>query len=244
VRAAPALLLALARLLPGRARRAGGKRRPGILPRLLGGGPARGITAGAAALALLAARPAHAEDPAEGPREAPVVVAWRPIDEAAMRMGLLDPREWEQAVRAQGLVPVGAPAEYEIWTDVPVRAVRPAAPPPSGGPRAPAVGVAVPPDYAGMIAAAAQRWGLPAAAMVAVARCESGLRPGAVGPFRERGLFQFVAGTWASVRRAMGLSPDYAAAFDPAANIEAAMHLAARQGLGPWVCARRLGYVR
>lgn len=90
-----------------------------------------------------------------------------------------------------------------------------------------------------VIRQAAAQYGVNGDAMLAIAACESGLRPNAVnGPYG--GLFQFLASTWASNRKAMGLDPDDELRFDAHEAARTAAFKMARDGFGAWpVCGRK-----
>lgn len=69
--------------------------------------------------------------------------------------------------------------------------------------------------------------------MVAVAKCESGLRPNAVGPTSDYGTLQIHAPTWHDTAINMGYE-NYRT--DVAENIEFARHIYDVQGIEAWVC--------
>lgn len=82
-----------------------------------------------------------------------------------------------------------------------------------------------------IITAAATRYGQPAAAMLAVARCESNLDPTAVNSRSgASGLFQFLPGTWKTTPYASH------SIFDPWANANAAGWMWSVGRRGEWVC--------
>src|SRR4029077_6173407 len=82
-----------------------------------------------------------------------------------------------------------------------------------------------------MIYAAADKYRQNGDALLAVARCESGLDPNAVNSYSgASGLFQFMPGTWAGTPFA-AQSP-----FDPVANDQAAAWLYSPYGPGRWTC--------
>jgi cell wall-associated NlpC family hydrolase len=70
--------------------------------------------------------------------------------------------------------------------------------------------------YAPQFAAAAQRWGVPAGVLAAVAQTESGGDAGAVSPAGARGLMQFMPGT----AKSYGIDP-----MDPSQSIDAAARM-------------------
>ena len=71
-----------------------------------------------------------------------------------------------------------------------------------------------------------------------IARCESSFNPRAVnGPYG--GMFQFLASTWQSNRRAMGLDPNPSLRFNPEEAIKTTAFKISRDGTGAWpVCGR------
>jgi len=79
----------------------------------------------------------------------------------------------------------------------------------------------------------ASEYGVDGEIMVAIARCESGLRARAVnGPYG--GIFQFLASTWSSNRNAMGMDPDPGLRFNPTEAARTAAFKMARDGFGAW----------
>lgn len=70
----------------------------------------------------------------------------------------------------------------------------------------------------------------------AIARCESGLNPGAMnGPYG--GLYQFHPGTWSRNRAVMGLDPNPQLRLNPEEAIKTAAFKISRDGTGAWpVC--------
>jgi Transglycosylase SLT domain len=75
---------------------------------------------------------------------------------------------------------------------------------------------------------------------VEVARCESGLNPGAVSPGGGNvGLFQInrVHTSWVNQ-----LGYSWYQMYQPYQNAQIAAELWSQQGWGPWSCARHLGY--
>lgn len=103
--------------------------------------------------------------------------------------------------------------------------------PPSDEPDPGADGVYTYDELIGIIYAAAAAYGQNGDAMLAVARCESVMDPGAYnGSSGASGLFQFLPGTWATT--------PYAAAsiFDPVANANAAAWMWSVGRRGEWVC--------
>jgi soluble lytic murein transglycosylase-like protein len=99
-------------------------------------------------------------------------------------------------------------------------------------------GIAIPVVYAGggvegMIRSAAARHGVDGERLVRIARCESGLNPGA---YNRRsgasGVMQFIPSTW----RATPQGRAGADVFDAAANVEAGAWLMRNYGPGQWEC--------
>jgi soluble lytic murein transglycosylase-like protein len=84
-------------------------------------------------------------------------------------------------------------------------------------------------------------YGIDTEKMKRVAKCESGLNPGALslsGAYG--GLFQFVSSTWASNRNAMGLDPSPDLRFNAEESIRTAAFKMSRDGFGAWpVCGQR-----
>lgn len=72
-----------------------------------------------------------------------------------------------------------------------------------------------------------------------IASCESGERANAVnGPYA--GMFQFVAATWSSNRRAMGEDPDPALRYNAEEAVKTAAFKMSRDGYGAWPsCSRK-----
>lgn len=82
-----------------------------------------------------------------------------------------------------------------------------------------------------LITDAANRYGQSPSAMLAVARCESGLNPNAVNRSSgASGLFQFLPGTWRTTPYASS------SIFDPWANANAAAWMWSVGRRGEWVC--------
>jgi len=75
--------------------------------------------------------------------------------------------------------------------------------------------------------------------MIAIAHCESGFRENAVnGPYA--GIYQFIASTWASNRRAMGLDPNPDLRFNAEEATRTAAFKMSRDGFGAWpVCQNK-----
>lgn len=71
-----------------------------------------------------------------------------------------------------------------------------------------------------------------------IGRCESGFNPQAVnGPYA--GMYQFVASTWVSNRKAMGLDPNPNLRFNTEEAIRTTAFKISRDGTGAWpVCGR------
>lgn len=68
--------------------------------------------------------------------------------------------------------------------------------------------------------------------MLAVARCESGLKQSAVSHTRDFGVMQINEAVWDGVANEMGL--DYKSSIDD--NIKMAQHIYEVQGISAWVC--------
>ncbi len=104
---------------------------------------------------------------------------------------------------------------------------------------APAPVVAAPADMEGLFQQHAATHGVSADIMKKIAQCESGMRPEAVnGPYG--GMFQFIASTWASNRRAMGKDTDPSLRFNASEAIETAAFKMGRDGYGAWpACSRK-----
>ena len=100
-----------------------------------------------------------------------------------------------------------------------------------------------PSDVDTLIEMYATEYGVNKDMMVHIAKCESGFRSNAVnGPYA--GIYQFVASTWSSNRRAMGLDPDPTLRYNLEEAVKTAAFKMSRDGYGAWpVCqnkARRL----
>ncbi len=85
----------------------------------------------------------------------------------------------------------------------------------------------------------AAEYGVNDGVMLAIARCESDLQHNAAsGPYA--GLFQFLASTWSSNRRLMGMDPSPELRFDPVEAARTAAFKMARDGFGAWpACSRK-----
>lgn len=77
--------------------------------------------------------------------------------------------------------------------------------------------------------------------MTIIARCESGFRPEALSPSGAyAGLYQFVASTWVSNRKAMGLDPNPDLRYNAEEAIKTAAFKMGRDGYGAWpVCSKK-----
>ncbi len=84
-----------------------------------------------------------------------------------------------------------------------------------------------------------EEYGVNADLLKHIAICESGMNPDAVnGPYG--GIFQFHPGTWASNRRAMGLTDSESLRFNIEESIRTAAFKINRDGVGAWpVCGRK-----
>ncbi|OGM20136.1 hypothetical protein A2955_01895 [Candidatus Woesebacteria bacterium RIFCSPLOWO2_01_FULL_37_19] len=90
-----------------------------------------------------------------------------------------------------------------------------------------------------LIESYAKFYGVDSIVMKAIARCESGYRPEAVnGPYA--GIYQFLASTWNSNRRAMGLDENPQLRFNAEESVKTAAFKMSRDGFGAWpVCGRK-----
>jgi len=78
-------------------------------------------------------------------------------------------------------------------------------------------------------------YGIDPTILRSIARCESGMNPGAVSKNGlYHGLFQFVASTWSSNRKAMGLDPSPSLMTNPEEAIKTASFKMSRDGIGAW----------
>ncbi len=84
-----------------------------------------------------------------------------------------------------------------------------------------------------------QEYGVSKDLLVKIAACESGFNPGAQnGPYG--GMFQFLASTWVSNRKAMGLDPNPNLRYNSEEAIRTAAFKISRDGAGAWpVCSRK-----
>lgn len=106
--------------------------------------------------------------------------------------------------------------------------------PTTSGPPAPVTG------EAGIVAVIGEAFGDLAPEAVRIARCESGLRPTAVSPTDDHGLFQINVVHRADFIRVTGRS--WGAVYDALTNARYARWLHDRQGWAPWApCAHVLG---
>lgn len=96
-----------------------------------------------------------------------------------------------------------------------------------------------PADLETSFAAAESTYGVSARLLKDIAQCESGMRPNAVnGPYL--GMFQFLASTWSSNRRAMGADPDPSLRANGHEAIMTAAYKISRDGIGAWpVCGKK-----
>jgi hypothetical protein len=105
--------------------------------------------------------------------------------------------------------------------------------PPAGGTAAPTstTTAPVPTDVAAAIASV---FGVLAPEATSIARCESGLRPTAVSPTDDHGLFQINIVHQATFTRVTG--QPWSAVYDALTNTRFAKWLYDRQGWAPWSC--------
>jgi hypothetical protein len=103
----------------------------------------------------------------------------------------------------------------------------------------PRVQIIAPADIDEMVGRYSQEYGLDKNILISIIKCESGFNAGAVnGPYG--GLFQFLASTWSSNRKAMGLDPDPSLRFDAEEAIRTAAYKMGRDGFGAWpACSRK-----
>ncbi len=94
-------------------------------------------------------------------------------------------------------------------------------------------------DVESIIRAFASEYGVDPEIMLAIARCESSLRAHAInGPFG--GIYQFLASTWSSNRKLMGLDPDPRLRFNATESARTAAFKMSRDGFGAWpACSRK-----
>lgn len=94
-------------------------------------------------------------------------------------------------------------------------------------------------DVAQMIIKYAQMYNVNPSIMLSIAQCESGLRANATnGSFG--GIFQFLASTWISNRRAMGLPTDADLRFNAEEAARTAAFKMSRDGFGAWpACSKK-----
>ena len=86
-----------------------------------------------------------------------------------------------------------------------------------------------------LIDQAAEEYGLPAARMHRIARCESGYLPAAFNRWSgASGVYQFLASTWRWASAQAGFGGE--SVFDPYANIYTAAWAMSRGFWGWWVC--------
>jgi hypothetical protein len=93
-------------------------------------------------------------------------------------------------------------------------------------------------DNATVTATITSVFGPAAADAIKIAQCESGLRPTAVSPTDDHGLFQINALHQADFTRITG--QPWSAVYDAMANTRYAKWLFDRQGWAPWSCKRVL----
>lgn len=93
-------------------------------------------------------------------------------------------------------------------------------------------------DTHGLIEKYGRDYGVSPELLKQIAACESGFRAEAInGPYG--GMFQFLASTWASNRKAMGDNPDPDLRFNAEESIRTAAFKISRDGAGAWpVCGK------
>lgn len=98
-----------------------------------------------------------------------------------------------------------------------------------------------PEDIEGMIRKYAAEYGANPEVMLIIAKCESGFRQDAISPSGAyKGMYQFVASTWQSNRRAMGLDDNPALMLNAEEAIRTAAFKMGRDGYGAWpVCSQK-----
>lgn len=96
-----------------------------------------------------------------------------------------------------------------------------------------------PVDLESSFSQAESTYGVSAALLKGIAQCESGMRANAVnGPYL--GMFQFLASTWSSNRRAMGADPDPSLRANGHEAIMTAAFKISRDGIGAWpACGKK-----
>ena len=97
--------------------------------------------------------------------------------------------------------------------------------------------LATPKDIETLFEKYSQEYSLDKELLKKIAQCESGFKPQAInGPYA--GMYQYLATTWASQRKAMGLNTDEQLRFDAEEAIKTAAFQIRRQGSGPWPVCR------
>lgn len=85
------------------------------------------------------------------------------------------------------------------------------------------------------------QYGVSREIMTIIAKCESGFRANAVsGPYA--GIYQFIASTWSSNRRAMGMDPNPDLRFNAEEAVRTAAFKMSRDGYGAWPACSRKAY--
>lgn len=142
------------------------------------------------------------------------------------------PKPTSTAVPKPMPTPTPKPTSSAVSTPTPVSTVKPTAAP------VPAQ-IAAPADLESLFNQHAATHGVDPMIMKKIAQCESGMRPEATnGPYG--GMFQFVASTWVSNRKAMGKDPNPALRYNAAEAIETAAFKMGRDGYGAWpACSRK-----
>lgn len=85
-----------------------------------------------------------------------------------------------------------------------------------------------------------EAYGVSAQKLKAIAFCESGFNTNARGSGIYGGMYQYLDSTWASTRRAMGMSEDQELKYDPEEAIRTTAWKIAAGGIGAWpVCGKK-----
>lgn len=79
----------------------------------------------------------------------------------------------------------------------------------------------------------AEAFGIDSNILKGIAKCESGMNPGSIGgPYG--GMYQYLASTWMSTRKAMGLDPNPDLRFDAEEAIKTSAWKISAGGIGAW----------